>query len=44
MTLTEATLWVMGEPGGEDQPGRYEAQSALYQSAGLVDPLMIIHI
>ncbi|MEM9314403.1 MAG: prolyl oligopeptidase family serine peptidase [Pseudomonadota bacterium] len=36
-------MWVMGEPGGEDQPERYEAQSALYHSAGLVDPLMIIH-
>ncbi|MEO1079766.1 MAG: prolyl oligopeptidase family serine peptidase [Pseudomonadota bacterium] len=36
-------MWVMGEPGGGDQPGRYEAQSALYHSAGLVDPLMIIH-
>jgi len=36
-------MWVMGEAGGADQPERYEAQSALYHSAGLVDPLMIIH-
>jgi dipeptidyl-peptidase-4 len=36
-------MWVMGEPDGEDQPERYEAQSALYHSAGLADPLMIIH-
>jgi dipeptidyl-peptidase-4 len=35
--------WVMGKAGGEDQPGRYQAQSALYHSAGLADPLMIIH-
>jgi dipeptidyl-peptidase-4 len=38
-----AQMWVMGEAGGADQPGRYEAQSALYHSAGLADPLMIIH-
>jgi dipeptidyl-peptidase-4 len=36
-------MWVMGEPTGDDQPGRYRAQSALYHSAGLADPLMIIH-
>ncbi|MDJ0657357.1 MAG: prolyl oligopeptidase family serine peptidase [Xanthomonadales bacterium] len=35
--------WVMGEHTGEDQPGRYESQSPLYHSAGLKDPLMIIH-
>ncbi|MEE4279261.1 MAG: prolyl oligopeptidase family serine peptidase [Halieaceae bacterium] len=36
-------MWVMGEPDGDDQPERYESQSALYHSAGLADPLMIIH-
>jgi dipeptidyl-peptidase-4 len=36
-------MWVMGEPHGEDQPGRYQAQSALYHTKGLQDPLMIIH-
>jgi dipeptidyl-peptidase-4 len=36
-------MWVMGEADGDDQPERYEAQSALYHSEGLVDPLMIIH-
>jgi dipeptidyl-peptidase-4 len=36
-------MWVMGETTGDDQPGRYESQSALYHSAGLADPLMIIH-
>jgi dipeptidyl-peptidase-4 len=36
-------MWVMGRPEGPDMPGRYEKQSALYQSAGLADPLMIIH-
>jgi dipeptidyl-peptidase-4 len=36
-------MWVMGEATGDDQPGRYESQSALYHSAGLADPLMIIH-
>jgi len=36
-------MWIMGEPKGSDFPARYEAQSALYQSKGLADPLMIIH-
>ena len=36
-------MWVMGEPNGEDFPARYERQSALYQTQGLADPLMIIH-
>lgn len=36
-------MWVMGEPKGADFPARYERQSALYQSAGLEDPYMIIH-
>lgn len=36
-------MWVMGEPKGDDYPARYERQSALYQTAGLADPLMIIH-
>ncbi len=35
--------WIMGIPSGRDFPARYERQSALYQSAGLSDPLMIIH-
>lgn len=38
-----AQMWVMGEPTGEDQPGRYEIQSAKYHTEGLQDPLMIIH-
>lgn len=33
----------MGAPRGEDYPARYERQSALYHTAGLADPLMIIH-
>jgi dipeptidyl-peptidase-4 len=36
-------MWIMGPPDGADMPGRYEAQSALYQSKGIKDPLMIIH-
>lgn len=36
-------MWVMGEPDGDDFPARYERQSALFQTAGLEDPLMIIH-
>ena len=36
-------MWVMGEPKGDDYPARYERQSALYQTKGLADPLMIIH-
>ncbi len=36
-------MWVMGEPRGDDYPERYRRQSALYQSKGLEDPLMIIH-
>lgn len=36
-------MWVMGEPHGDDFPERYRRQSALYQSAGLEDPYMIIH-
>lgn len=36
-------MWIMGPPDGPDMPGRYEAQSALYQSKGIKDPLMIIH-
>lgn len=35
-------MWVMGEPNGEDFPARYERQSALYQTHGLADPLMLI--
>jgi len=35
--------WIMGPPSGADYPARYEKQSALYQSQGLADPLMIIH-
>lgn len=35
--------WIMGPPNGPDYPARYERQSALYQSQGLADPLMIIH-
>jgi dipeptidyl-peptidase-4 len=33
----------MGKTTGDDQPERYQNQSPLYHSAGLVDPLMIIH-
>jgi dipeptidyl-peptidase-4 len=36
-------MWVMGTPVGDDQPYRYQNQSPLYHSAGLEDPLMIIH-
>jgi len=36
-------MWVMGEPTGDDQPERYQQQSALYHTSGLADPLMIIH-
>ncbi|MCX7553594.1 prolyl oligopeptidase family serine peptidase [Marinicella sp. S1101] len=36
-------MWVMGEPTGDDQPDRYQNQSPLYHTDGLVDPLMIIH-
>ncbi len=36
-------MWVMGEPTGTDQPGRYQQQSPLYHTSGLADPLMIIH-
>jgi dipeptidyl-peptidase-4 len=36
-------MWVMGELTGDDQPQRYQSQSPLYHSAGLEDPLMIIH-
>lgn len=36
-------MWVMGKPTGDDQPGRYESQSAVYHTKGLQDPLMIIH-
>jgi dipeptidyl-peptidase-4 len=36
-------MWVMGEPKGDDFPERYERQSALYQTQGLADPLMLIH-
>lgn len=36
-------MWIMGPPTGKDMPGRYEAQSALYQSKGIRDPLLIIH-
>ncbi|MCW4590733.1 prolyl oligopeptidase family serine peptidase [Gluconacetobacter entanii] len=35
--------WIMGPPSGHDFPARYQRQSALYQTAGLRDPLMIIH-
>ncbi|MEM7706333.1 MAG: prolyl oligopeptidase family serine peptidase [Pseudomonadota bacterium] len=38
-----AQRWVMGPEIGEDQPERYQSQSPLYHSQGLVDPLMIIH-
>ena len=36
-------MWVMGKTTGEDQPGRYNLQSAMYHTEGLEDPLMIIH-
>jgi len=36
-------MWVMGVPEGDDQPGRYDLQSAMYHTGGLEDPLMIIH-
>ncbi len=36
-------MWIMGPPDGADMPGRYEAQSPLYQVQGVRDPLMIIH-
>jgi dipeptidyl-peptidase-4 len=36
-------MWVMGRADGDDMPGRYESQSALYQVDGVKDPLMIIH-
>ncbi|NJC07921.1 prolyl oligopeptidase family serine peptidase [Polymorphobacter fuscus] len=36
-------MWIMGPPTGADMPGRYAAQSPLYQSRAIVDPLMIIH-
>lgn len=35
--------WIMGPADGEDHDERYRRQSALYQSQGLNDPLMIIH-
>lgn len=35
--------WIMGPHSGPDFPARFEAQSALWHSAGLADPLMIIH-
>lgn len=38
-----AQMWIMGNHQGADMPGRYEAQSALYQAKGIRDPLMIIH-
>lgn len=38
-----AQMWVMGEPTGEDQPERWQAQSAKFHTEGLEDPLMIIH-
>lgn len=38
-----AQMWIMGNYEGPDMPGRYEAQSALYQAKGIRDPLMIIH-
>lgn len=38
-----AQMWIMGPHTGPDMPGRYEAQSALYQAQGIRDPLMIIH-
>lgn len=38
-----AQMWIMGSHEGSDMPGRYEAQSALYQAKGIRDPLMIIH-
>ena len=36
-------MWVMGKPNGNDQPQRYQNQSPLYHTAGLEDPLMIVH-
>ncbi|MBT4519834.1 MAG: prolyl oligopeptidase family serine peptidase [Halieaceae bacterium] len=36
-------MWVMGPAEGDDMPGRYQNQSALYHTDGLQDPLMIIH-
>lgn len=38
-----AQMWIMGETTGDDQPGRYQNQSAKYHTQGLADPLMIIH-
>lgn len=36
-------MWIMGPPDGPDMPGRYEAQSPLYQAKGIKDPVMFIH-
>ncbi|MEJ8566294.1 S9 family peptidase [Elongatibacter sediminis] len=36
-------MWVMGEREGADYPERYERMSALYQTDGIEDPLMILH-
>lgn len=38
-----AQMWVMGKVEGDDQPTRFQNQSALYHTEGLEDPLMIIH-
>ncbi len=35
--------WIIGPHSGPDFPARFGAQSALWHSAGLADPLMIIH-
>jgi dipeptidyl-peptidase-4 len=36
-------MWVMGPAEGDDQPERYNSQSAMNYTSGLEDPLMIIH-
>lgn len=38
-----AQMWVMGTLEGDDQPKRFQDQSAFYHTEGLEDPLMIIH-
>ena len=36
-------MWVMGPAEGDDQPERYNSQSAMNYTSGLEDALMIIH-
>ncbi len=38
-----AQMWIMGPHDGDDQPERYNAQSAKFHTDGLEDALMIIH-